>query len=62
MIRLTVRVPLERLVGRVEELEDPLLLGGFALLFFLELLQLQLGIGGPLLGHPGRMPVTAGGR
>lgn len=61
-MRLTVLVPLEGLVGRVEDLEDPLLLGRVALLFLLELLQLELGIGRPLLGHPRRMPATAGRR
>ena len=65
MIRLVVRIPLERLIGRigrVEELEDPLLARRVALLFLLELLQLELGIGGSLLWHPGRMPATAGRR
>ena len=54
-MRLAVLVALERLVGIVEDLEDPALLA-LLLLLFLEALEVELRVRGPPLAHPGRMP------
>lgn len=57
---LLVVVASERLVGVVEELEDPFLLALLELLLLLQLLEVELGVRRPALAHAGR--VASGGR